>query len=143
MTAKENEAKGIQAEGKAKADAQKEMEMAPITAQIALAKEIGENEGYQKYLISVKGIEAEERVGMEKAKALTKADVKVIANAESPTGGIGKAMDLFSSKGGMSLGTMLEGFKNTDAGKRVTEAILGEENPKVIPTATVEEPSED
>ena len=35
------------------------------------------------------------------------------------TTGLNSAMDLFSSKGGTAVGAMLEGFANTDEGKKI------------------------
>lgn len=128
LTAKENEAKGIEAEGAARAEAEKAMEMAPVAAQIALAQEIGENEGYQNYLISVKKIEVAGEVGKEQAQALTEADVKIISNTETPTTGLTNVMDIFSSKGGIQTGAMLEGLKNTEAGKKLLSNFGIEEN---------------
>lgn len=106
-------------------EALKLKELAPVQAQIALAQEIGENQGYQQYLISVRQIETSERVGIEQAKALTHADVKVIANSGSATEGLSSLGDLFTSKGGMNFGAMLEGLANTDQGKELLAKITG------------------
>ena len=125
LTAKQNEAKGIEAEGTAKALALKEMEMAPIAAQVALAKEIGENNGYQEYLISIKKIDVMRDVGVEQAKALSAADIKIISNSESPTSGLSDVMDIFSSKGGMQAGAMLEGFSTTELGSKLLKKVVG------------------
>ncbi len=57
------------------------MQLAPVQAQIVLAKEIGNNEGYQKYLITIEQVKANESVGIEQAKALSHAELKIIANA--------------------------------------------------------------
>lgn len=121
LEAKRREAEGISVEGQAKADAEKAMQLAPVAAQITLAKEIGANESYQKYLITVKQVEAQQAVGIEQAKALEQADVKVIANTGAPTSGLSSVMDLFSSRGGTELGAMLEGLGNTEKG----QALLG------------------
>lgn len=101
-------AEGIKALGISKADAEKAMQMAPVEAQIMLAKEIGENENYQKYLISLKTIEAYNVVGKEQATALKEANIKIIANAGNPVSGMNNVMDIFSSKGGTSLASMIE-----------------------------------
>lgn len=116
---------GITIEGQAKAEAEKAMQLAPVQAQITLAKEIGSNEGYQKYLITIRQVEAGQVVGVEQAKALEKANIKVIANTGDPISGVTKVMDLFSSKGGTSVGAMLEGLAQTDEGK----ALLGKIKP--------------
>src|SRR5262249_56359339 len=51
-------AQGIQAKGEAEGAAETARQMATVNPQITLAKEIGENEGYQSYLIQVKQVEA-------------------------------------------------------------------------------------
>lgn len=56
-------------------------------------------------------------VGMEQAKALEKADVKVISNSSGPAEGLSNVMELFSSSGGMKVGAMLEGLSQTETGK--------------------------
>lgn len=121
---KRREAEGIALEGTAKADAERAMQLAPVQAQITLAKEIGENESYQKYLITIRQIEATEAVGREQAKALTEADVKVISNTGSPSNGLSSVMDLFSSKGGTEVGAMLEGLAQTDKGQALLKTFL-------------------
>lgn len=127
LKAKENEAKGIEAEGAAKATAKKEMELAPVAAQVALAREIGGNEGYQEYLIKIKNMEVLEEVGKKQAEALTQAEIKIISNTESPTSGLSGVMDLFSSKGGIQAGAMLEGLSNTDLGSKLLKKVVGED----------------
>lgn len=118
------EAEGIAFKGKAKADAETAWQLAPVTAQTTLAKEIGSNESYQKYLITIRQVEAAEEVGKEQAKALTAADVKIISNVGDPVSGMNGVMDIFTTKGGTNIGTMLEALKNTDAGKKLVDKIL-------------------
>lgn len=120
----EKNAEGITIVGEAKASAEKAMQMAPITAQIALAKEIGENKGYQEYLVSIRKLDVEEIVGSKKAEALTAADLKIIANSGNVDGGVTKLMDIFTPKGGASLGSMLEAVGQTDAGKMLLDRFL-------------------
>jgi flotillin len=122
MEGKKLEAEGIRAVGEAEGAAELAMQMAPVTAQINLAKEIGSNAGYQTYLVSVRTIEANQAVGMEQAKAITAADIKVIANSGDIVGGVDKVMDLFSSKGGTAIAAAIEAFGQTDAGKSVLGA---------------------
>lgn len=119
-------AEGIAAQGKAKADAERAMLLAPVEAQTTLAKEIGENKAYQEYLVTIRKVEASQAVGMEQAKALEKANVKIISNTSSPTEGLTNVMDIFSSKGGTQVGAMLEGLSNTDAGKALINKIMPE-----------------
>lgn len=124
-------AEGVEAEGKAKGSAEQAILMAPVNSQIALAKEIGANEGYQTYLIQVRTVEKDETVGIEQAKALTRADVKVIANAGAPMEGVKSVMDLFTSKGGTNIGAALEAFVQTPTGAALLKQITGsKEKPK-------------
>lgn len=116
LAAKEKEAKGIEVEGSARAAAEKAMQLAPVEAQIVLAKEIGDNDGYQKYLISVDAISASKAIGIEQAEALQQADVKVISNSGNATEGLNGVMDLFTSKGGTNLTAMLEGLSQSEHG---------------------------
>lgn len=114
-------AEGIKADGAARADAEKQMQLAPVQAQIELAKEIGENDGYQTYLVSVEAIKANQVVGVAQAEALKSADLKVIANTGEVTSGVSNIMDLFSSKGGTNLAAMAEGFAQSEQGRSILE----------------------
>lgn len=120
------QAEGIQAQGSAKAEAEKLMQLAPVQAQITLAKEIGENQGYQTYLISIRQIEANQAVGIQQADALKEADVKVIANTGNAVEGVKNVMDLFTSKGGTQLGSALEALAQTDVGKSMMARLTGD-----------------
>jgi flotillin len=117
LESKKLESEGISLEGTARAEAQKAMELAPVQAQIVLAKEIGSNGEYQKYLITIEQIKAAQSVGEKQAEALKSADIKVISNSGSPSDGLTNVMDIFSSKGGIQVGAMLEGLANTDQGQ--------------------------
>lgn len=118
LETKRREAEGIALEGKAKADAQTAMELAPVTAQVTLAKEIGENKSYQTYLTTLEQIKANAEVGKAQAAALEKADIKVIANTGGDVGsGINSLGDLLTAKGGTQIGTMLQGLANTEQGQ--------------------------
>ena len=117
------ESEGIQIEGAARAEAEKLMQLAPVQAQIALAKEIGQNEGYQNYLVAIEAVAANQIVGVEQAKALTDADVKVITNAGGPVEGMTNVMDLFSAKGGTNVTAMLEGLAQSEQGERILDKL--------------------
>lgn len=122
----QNIAKAIEAKGLAEATAKEKQGLAEVEPQIVLAKEIGENKGYQSYLIEIKKVEATQAVGIEQAKNLGHAQIKIIANAgNNIETGVKSAMDLFSATGGQALGSMLEAFKGTDAGKAILEKITG------------------
>lgn len=116
-------AQGVEAEGKAKGAAEQASLMAPVNSQLVLAKEIGDNEGYQKYLISIRSVEASQAVGVEQAKALANADIKVISNVGTPPEGLSNVMDIFSAKGGLAIGAAIEAIASTPAGKAVTEKL--------------------
>lgn len=121
LESKKRESEAITVEGNARADAERAMQLAPVQAQIELAKEIGSNEGYQSYLVSIRQIEANQQVGIEQAQALKVADVKVIANAGDTVTGVNKVMDLFSSRGGTEMAAMVEAFAQSEQGQAVLQ----------------------
>lgn len=109
-------AEAIQVTGVAKAEAEKALQLAPVSAQIALSQEIGNNESYQKYLILIEAIRAHIEVGTEQAKSLQSADVKVIANGGSAPEGVNSISEAFSSKGGTALASAIEALAQSDFG---------------------------
>lgn len=117
------QAEGIEAKGKAEGIAQTAVNMAPVNAQLALAKEIGENEGYQTYLVSIRGVEKDEAIGVANAAALEKANIKVIAQGGSITGGVTSISELFSAKGGTAIGAAVEAFAQTEEGQRLLSTL--------------------
>lgn len=119
-------AQGVEVEGHAKGAAEQAVLLAPVQAQITLAKEIGSNPGYQTYLVSIRQIEANQVVGIEQAKALTAAEIKVIANAGGVVDGVKNVMDLLTPKGGLQLGAMVEAFKNTEVGADIINHVTGD-----------------
>ena len=123
LDATKKDAEGIQAVGNAKAEAEKAMLLAPVNAQLTLAKEIGENQAYQTYLIEVRKVEATESVGKEMAVAMSKADLKVIANSGSVQNGVASLGDIFTPAGGTSIAGMLEALAQTDQGKALVEGV--------------------
>lgn len=127
LTQAELNAKGIAATGAAEAEARKLMELAPVQAQITLAQEIGENKSYQEYLLGDRQILANENIGVENAKALAKADIKVIANTGDAASGLSSIGQLFSPQGGTQLGGMLEAIRNSPEGAKILAKITGEE----------------
>lgn len=124
LEAQKREAQGIEALGAAKASAEKLMQLAPVEAQIVLAKEIGGNDGYQAYLVALKGVDGYVAVGTAQAEALKGADVKVIANAGDATTGVNNARELFSPQGGTAIGAMLEAMSNTPQGAAILKGIV-------------------
>lgn len=131
------EADATKVKGEAQADAKRALELAPIQAQIELAKEIGNNESYQKYLIGLEQIKASETIGVAQAKALEAADIKIIANSDSASTGLNGLGELISSKGGTQLGAMVEGLLQSEAVK----GLLGKDEDVVVPPSTPSRPS--
>lgn len=119
-----NDAEGIKLKGLANAEAERAILMAPVDTQIVLAKEIGENQGYQQYLLTVKQIEAGQVVGIEMAKAIQGADLKVISNAGDVQSGVSKIGDLFSTTGGTNLTGMLTALSQTSEGAALVDGLV-------------------
>lgn len=124
------EAEAILVKGQSQAEAEKLLQLAPVEAQIVLAKEIGENQSYQQYLITIRQVEAQQAVGVEQARALDKADVKIIANNGSVSDGLTSIGDLFTSKGGTALAATLEGLAQSEVGQALLNRVTA------TPTAT-------
>ena len=118
-----NVAEGTRLKGLAEADAQKAMLQAPVDTQISLAKEIGENEGYQQYLVAIKNVDASREVGVELAKAMQGADLKVIANSGDIQSGVASIGDMFTTGGGTKLSGMLAALAQTDQGKEMLNSL--------------------
>ena len=116
LEATTNRSKGITLEGTAKAEAEKAMQLAPVEAQIELAKEIGSNKQYQDYLITIRKVEASQAIGIEQAAALKTAQIKVITNSGTPGAGLNNVMDMFSAQGGTEIAAMMEALSNSDKG---------------------------
>lgn len=140
---KTKEATGITAVGKAEAEAETAKLLAPVNAQTTLAKEIGSNEGYQKYLLGIEQLKVSMEIGIKQAETLaaglTKAEIKIIANTGNAVDGIKSATDLFSSRGGTQVGSMLEGFANTDLGNALLNKFgLTKEDPTTKEPTVVE-----
>lgn len=116
ITATKN-SEGIKLEGDAKAEAEKKMQLASVEAQLTLAKEIGENEGYQSYLVQIRQVEANEKVGLAQAENIKGADIRIIAGAGDVTGGISNAMGALSPKGGFNIAGAIEALAATEGGQ--------------------------
>jgi flotillin len=124
LVSQKNNAEGIQAVGIAQGIADKAKLMAPVDAQITLADKIGGDDKYQAYLVSVRNLEAVEKIGIANAKALENADIKVIANGGTVTEGIGSLGEIFSAKGGTKLGALISALKNNPDVASVAEKVL-------------------
>jgi flotillin len=128
-------AEGIAATGKAQGDAEAAKLMAPVNAQIALAEKIGSDEGYQKYLVTIRGVEKDEAVGKAMAVALEKADLKVIANSGNVQDGVTSLGSILSSTGGTNLAGMATALAQTEEGKQLLDAVTSKvrSKPKAEP----------
>ena len=119
----EAEAKIIAAKGNSEAEAEKAKQLASVIAQTTLAKEIGTNKEYQDYLIRVKTVEKDQLVEIARAesfaKALEKADLKILANSGDVQSGLNKFTDILSAKGGSQINGLLESLKQTEEGKSI------------------------
>lgn len=116
-------AEGITATGRAQADAETAALLAPVTAQITLAEKIGQDAGYQKYLITIEQVKAAEEVGKAMAISLEKADLKIIANAGDVQTGVGNITSILTPAGGTNLAGMLSALAQTDEGKAVLDTL--------------------
>lgn len=123
LSSKKLESEGIKAEGEARALAEEKMQLAPVNAQITLAKEIGENAKYQEYLITIRRVEAEQMVGIEQAHAVGNSKAQIIVNSGDVSSGIKDLGGIFSSKGGMGIASALEALGATEAGKALVSKI--------------------
>jgi len=135
LEAERKHAQGVQVVGEAKAAAEKAMQLAPVEAQIVLAKEIGQNPNYQQYLAIIEALRSYVVVGGKQAEALQEADVKVIANAGSPGEGMKSVMDLFSSKGGTHLASALEALAQSPLGKDLLAKVSAVSTPAPVAPA--------
>lgn len=116
-------AEGIKVQGIAKADAEKALQLASVEAQTKLAKEIGGNKEYQTYLITIEQIKASQEVGIEQAKNLGKADIKIFANGASVSEGVTQAQGMLSPKTGLNIGSMIETLGSTEGGKQLIDSV--------------------
>lgn len=116
-------AEGTRAMGEAKAHAERALLQAPVDAQISLAKEIGENQGYQAYLVQIETIKASAEVGVAQAVAMQKAEIRIFANGGSISDGVSSAGNLFSAQGGTQLGAMAQAMGASPEGQQLLNAL--------------------
>jgi flotillin len=126
------EAEVIQAKGLSEAEAKKQMELANVTAQSTLAKEIGDNKPYQEYLIRIREVEITGEVNKVQyeslAKALNGADLKLLVNRGDVHSGLNKFSDLLGPKGGSAVNGLMETLKQTPEGAGIA-SLLSKLNP--------------
>lgn len=124
LRAATNEAKGIKLKGESEASAKELMEKAQVAGQIELFDKVNNDKQYQEFMIEQRKVEAMERVGIEQAKNLENADIKIFANGNSVQDGVQKAAGLLSSNTGFNIGEMLEALSNTPMGKELLDKFL-------------------
>lgn len=123
------EAEGRELMGKAIASAEESLLMAPVTAQLKLAAEIGSNKEYQSYLLTQEQIRASSAVGLAMAEALAKSDLKIISTGGTEGGSniLGNAtglLDQFGVKGGVNVAGILAGLAATPAGQALVSKLV-------------------
>lgn len=126
--AAELEAAGIFAKGEAAAKSETLMLQAPVTAQLELAQGIGANEGYQKYLVSIEQVKADQQVGIEMARAIGNAKLSVIANGGGDGGGaildgVKGLAGMFSTKTGTNMAGMATALAATEEGEALLKGL--------------------
>lgn len=124
LTAATNEAKGIEAKGKATATSRDLLEKAQVAGQIELFNKVNKDKEYQDFLVRQRQVEAMQAIGVEQAKNLANADIKIFANAGSVADGVTQAGTILNPKTGLDLGSMLESFASTPIGSAVTKSII-------------------
>lgn len=128
LAAATKNAEAIRVQGEAEGAAKAALGLAEVQPQITLAKEIGENEGYQSYLVKVEQIKAGQAIGVAQAEALSDAEVRVIATGSDVSSGINSITDLFGAKGGAALTKALATLAQTEEGKAVVAKLTGSED---------------
>lgn len=118
-------AEGIKANGTAKAEAEKLMQVAQVEGQIKLAEKIGENKEYQDFVIRQEQVKAMCEVGKEQAKNLGNADIKIFANSGSVSDGVSSVGNIFNAKSGLDVASLLEAFVSTPTGADIADKLLG------------------
>lgn len=124
LTAATNEAKGMEAKGSATAKARDLLEKAQVAGQIELFNKVNKDKEYQNFLVKQRQVEAMEKIGVEQAKNLSGADIKIFANAGSVADGVTQAGRVLNPKTGLDLGSMLESFASTPVGGEITKKVI-------------------
>lgn len=125
LEAAKREADGTRALGEARAAAEQALLMAPVTAQINLAREIGANPAYQTYLVSIEQVQANKAVGVAMADSLKTADLKIIANSGDVASGMTKFGEALGTSGGTKLAGFLSALSQTPEGQQVLNGMTG------------------
>jgi flotillin len=117
----------VLANGTAVAESERLLKMAATSAELALAAGIGAQPEYQNYLVNLETVRVNGEVGKAQAealgKSLAKADIKVIANNNNAADGLNSLSEIFTSGGGLKIGSLFEGLKNTPQGAALMEGV--------------------
>ena len=124
LKAATNEAKGIEAKGKATAASTDLLEKAQVAGQIELFNKVNNDPNYQDFLVRQKQVDAMQAIGVAQAQNLSNAEIKIFANAGSVADGVTQAGKVLNPKTGLDLGSMLESFASTPIGSEVTKAVV-------------------
>ena len=100
------------------------MEKAQVAGQIELFDKVNKDAGYQEFIVKQRQVEAMEKIGVEQAKNLSNAEIKIFANSGSVADGVNQAGKILSSKTGLDMSSMLETFASTPVGQEVTKTLL-------------------
>lgn len=126
VAAAEAAAQSTRVKGEAEGAARLALEMAPVNAQLAMAKEIGGNQGYQEYLVKVEQVKMSAQVGMAQAEALKSADLKIIASGGNIDSGLNSLGEIFSPKGATNLAGTLTALAATPEGQALVTKLIGD-----------------
>lgn len=136
----EAEASAALAKGQAAAESERLLKMAVVAPELELAKGIGSTLDYQNFIVRQKEVEVQGTIGVAQAKALgdalAAADIKVIANNGNAADGLRSVGELFTSGGGLKLGSLLEGLKNMPEAALLLQQLTGAKSQEALPAPT-------
>ena len=89
---------------------------------------VNKDKEYQEFLVRQRQVEAMEKIGVEQAKNLSGADIKIFANAGTVAEGVSNAGKILNPKTGLDVGSMFEAFASTPVGSEITNKVLDKLN---------------
>ncbi len=108
------------------------------------------DEASLQYLVKELEVRLSEKVDTEKAKALHKADIKIITTGGNENAGLEKFMDLFSAQWGANIGLMMDTLRDTVGQEKYSEflqkvqkvvALPQSSQKKAVPKQTIKKTS--
>lgn len=130
LKAATNEAKGTEAKGKAVAVSRDLLEKAQVAGQIELFDKVNKDKEYQEFLVRQRQVEAMEKIGVEQAKNLSGAEIKIFANAGTVADGVTSAGKVLSTQTGLDVASTLEGLAATEIGKKLVDKLTKKKEDK-------------